>query len=67
MAIISGWGRGTWDEGAFGEPIPVTLTGLAATSAVGTLTFDAEANVTLKPSPAIVGVNANYSSWIRER
>jgi hypothetical protein len=46
MANITGWGRGTWDEGAFGEPIPVTLTGLAATSAVGTLTFDAEANVT---------------------
>ena len=46
MANLTGWGRGTWDESAFGEPIPVTLTGLAATSAVGTLTFDAEANVT---------------------
>jgi hypothetical protein len=37
MANITGWGRGTWDEGAFGEPIPVTLTGLAATSALGPL------------------------------
>jgi hypothetical protein len=46
MANITGWGRGTWDEGAFGEPIPVTLTGLAATSALGSLAVDAEANVT---------------------
>jgi hypothetical protein len=47
MANINGWGRGTWDEGAWGEALPVTLTGLAATSALGTLTFDAEANVTV--------------------
>jgi hypothetical protein len=47
MANITGWGRGTWDEGAFGEPIPVTLTGLAATSALGSLAVDAEANVSL--------------------
>jgi hypothetical protein len=47
MANINGWGRGTWDEGAWGEALPVTLTGLAATSALGTLTLDAEANVTV--------------------
>jgi hypothetical protein len=65
MANITGWGRGTWDEGAFGEPIPVTLTGLAATSALGTLTVDAEANVTLT---SLVGqplyrVKPIYSPW----
>jgi hypothetical protein len=47
MANINGWGRGTWDEGAWGEALPVTLTGLAATSALGSLAVDAEANVTL--------------------
>jgi hypothetical protein len=63
MANITGWGRGTWDEGAFGEPIPVTLTGLAATSALGSLAVDAEANVTLTSlvgttATPLVGVNA---------
>jgi hypothetical protein len=62
MANITGWGRGTWDEGAFGEPIPVTLTGLAATSAVGTLTFDAEANVAVNRSFAITSACWNSIS-----
>jgi hypothetical protein len=36
MAIINGWGRGTWGQLGWGEgSIPVTLTGLAATSALG--------------------------------
>jgi hypothetical protein len=43
MANITGWGRGAWDEGAWGEALPVTLTGLAATSALGSLAVDAEA------------------------
>jgi len=35
MAIINGWGRGTWGELEWGEgSIPVTLTGLSATSAL---------------------------------
>ena len=29
MANITGWGRGTWGQATFGEPIPVTLTGVA--------------------------------------
>ena len=48
MANINGWGRGTWDEGAWGEALSVTLTAPSAgTSALGTATTDAEANVTL--------------------
>jgi len=46
MANITGWGRSTWGSGEWGEAIPVTLTGLAATSALGSLAVDAEANVT---------------------
>jgi len=36
MAFLNGWGRGTWGQLGWGEgSIPVTLTGLAATSALG--------------------------------
>ena len=35
MAIINGWGRGTWGQLGWGEgSVPVTLTGLSATSAL---------------------------------
>jgi hypothetical protein len=44
MANLTGWGRGTWDEGAFGEPIPVALTGVAGTSALGTETATGNSN-----------------------
>mgnify|MGYP003626631750 CR=1 FL=1 len=46
MANITGWGRGTWGQLTWGEPLPVTLTAPgAATSALGTVAVDAEANV----------------------
>ena len=45
MASITGWGRGTWGSDTWGEPNPVTLTGIAATSAVGTVSIVAKANV----------------------
>ena len=45
MAIIAGWGRGTWSQGTWGEPIPVIVTGEAANGAVGTVSVVAEANV----------------------
>ena len=48
MAIINGWGRGTWGEGAFSEELPVNLSSAGAiTSAIGSVTVDAEANATL--------------------
>ena len=48
MAIINGWGRGTWDEGAWGTALPINLSSVGAiTSGLGTVTVDAEANVTL--------------------
>jgi hypothetical protein len=35
MANITGWGRDTWSSGPWGEPIPVEITGVAATGGVG--------------------------------
>jgi len=36
MAFLNGWGRGTWGQLGWGEgSVPITLTGLAATSALG--------------------------------
>ena len=45
MAVISGWGRGTWSQAAWGEPLPVVVTGEAGTGATGTVSVIAEANV----------------------
>jgi hypothetical protein len=46
MATLTGWGRGTWGQSTFGEPLPVILTAPgAATSALGTVTLVAKANV----------------------
>ena len=57
MAIINGWGRGTWGEAAWGEASPVTLTGLAATSALGTASTQSANNlsVTLGASTSALG------------
>ena len=37
MALITGWGRGTWNEGAWNSPLSVALTGVSAATAVGTV------------------------------
>ena len=56
MANITGWGRGTWGQLTWGEPIPVTLTAPSAgTSALGTISIDAVANVTVS---TLVGTSA---------
>lgn len=36
MTNITGWGRGAWGDGAWGQPVPVVLTGVSATTNVGT-------------------------------
>src|SRR5210317_1358171 len=64
MALITGWGRQAWDDGPWGEPVPVTLTGFEATGAVGSLTVIGVANVTVDGQEATgaingVGVNGN--------
>ena len=35
MANITGWGRGTWGEGAWNAPLAVEVTGVAGTTALG--------------------------------
>jgi hypothetical protein len=35
MSAITGWGRGTWSEGTFGEPLPVLVSGVFASGEVG--------------------------------
>ena len=39
MANINGWGRGTWNEGAWGTALPVELStvGVVTTSAIGSV------------------------------
>ena len=62
MANITGWGRGTWGQGPWSEPIPVEISGLAGTSALGTITVDAEANVSVtgqSATSAVAGVGVN--------
>jgi len=71
MANINGWGRGTWGQLTFGEPLPVTISAIsAATSALGTVAVDAEANVVpaslLGTTGApVAGVNAQAIATIQ--
>ena len=48
---MSGWGRSTWGSGPWGQPavvnVSVNLTGVAITSAIGSLTVVAGGIVTL--------------------
>ena len=47
MANITGWGRGTFGQGAWNEPIGVNVGGQQITSGLGTLTINADANITV--------------------
>lgn len=58
MADITGWGRGTWSSGAWGSAIPVELTGVSATTSVGSVTVDAAANVPTTGIAATTGVGS---------
>lgn len=58
MANINGWGRGTWGQLTWGEPLPVTLTApSAATSALGTISVVAKANITPTGQSATGGIS----------
>lgn len=35
MALVTGYSRGTWDEGAYGQPLPVVVTGESLTASLG--------------------------------
>jgi|TARA_B110000285_G_scaffold37673_1_gene40777 hypothetical protein len=54
MAIVAGWGRGTFGQLTFGEPIPVVVTGVVGTSALG--------DGTAVQAAAVTGVSAVAST-----
>tara|TARA_S200002703_G_scaffold114639_1_gene100148 strand:+ start:289 stop:939 length:651 start_codon:yes stop_codon:yes gene_type:complete len=57
MAFLNGWGRGTWGQLTWGQDsIPVTLTGLAATSALGA------PGVNGKAVASVAGLNATLGA-----
>ena len=47
MAIVNGWGRGTWGQGEWSNPIPVEVTGVSGTATLGNETVVATALVTV--------------------
>ena len=47
MANVRGWGRGTWGQGAWNQPIPVEISGLAGTSALGTISLVTNNNLSV--------------------
>jgi hypothetical protein len=38
MANVTGWGRGTWSEGSWGEALPVTVSGISTSINIGSVT-----------------------------
>ena len=44
---LQGWGRQAWNDGTWGGPVPVSLTGTSLTSALGTESVVGDALVTL--------------------
>ena len=54
MAIVAGWGRGTFGQLTFGEPIPVVVTGVVGTSALD--------DGTAVQAAAVTGVSAVAST-----
>lgn len=58
MAIVNGFGRGGWGQLTWGEPIPVVVTGVAGTSALGNETVQANADVDVTNNLATTAVGA---------
>jgi len=56
MAIVNGFGRGEWGQLTWGEPIPVVVTGVAGTSALGNETVQANADVDVTNNLATTGI-----------
>ena len=54
MAIVAGWGRGTFGQLTFGEPIPVVVTGVQGTTALD--------DGTAVQAAAVTGVSAVAST-----
>ena len=55
MAIVSGWDRGTWNQGAWNTEIPVEITGVSAVASAGSVTYEQGINVTGVSAAASAG------------
>ena len=51
MASIQGWGRETWNSGAWSQQAPVSVTGIGLTSSVGTETVTTDQNISVSGNP----------------
>mgnify|MGYP001451441563 FL=1 len=47
MATVQGWGRRTWNSGAWNTFAPVAATGNGLTSSLGSSTLTGDCNITL--------------------
>jgi hypothetical protein len=56
MSELTGWGRGTWGSGTWGEVEPVSPTGVAGTSGLGSVTVNPVCNVSVTGERAIGSV-----------
>ena len=51
MASIQGWGRETWNSGAWSQQAPVSVTGIGLTSSAGTETVTTDQNISVSGNP----------------
>jgi len=40
MSSLTGWGRETWNSGAWNSPAPAVVTGIAGTGGIGSVTIN---------------------------
>ena len=55
MAIVSGWDRGTWNQGAWNTEIPVEITGVSAAASAGSVTYQYTITIEGVSASATVG------------
>jgi hypothetical protein len=58
MANITGWGRGTWSEATWGEPIPVEVTGVSITAELGNEAITTDVDVSLTGIPLSITLDS---------
>jgi hypothetical protein len=47
VASVTGWGRGSWNDGAWGTALPIAVTEVAGTTGLGSVTVTADSNVSV--------------------
>ena len=62
MASIQGWGRETWNSGAWSQQAPVSVTGIGLTSSVGTETVTTDQNISVSGNPLTSSVGDESTS-----